>query len=135
MSFVEERRAIENRFAANFTALPVWYENVPFEPPTSGGYVRFTIRNGTGEQASMNQTPLHRYAGVIIADIFVPEHTGTATARTHADAIEAIFRRAQFTANTGGTILCRTPTITTLGVTDGWFQISVSVAFQRDVTH
>ena len=132
MSFADERRAIENRFSANFSALPVQFENVRWNNPATGGYVRFTIRNSGGAQISTGQSPLHRYAGVIIADIFMPEESGTNAARAHADTIEAIFRRAQFSAGSSGTILCRTPSITVVGIVDGYLQISVSVPFQRD---
>jgi hypothetical protein len=132
MSFADERRAIEARFAANFSTLPVAYENVPFAQPASGGFVRLTIRPAGARQASTGSSPLQRYAGLIVADIFVPENTGTATARAHADTVEAIFRQAQFSAGNSGTITCRTPSIEAVGVRDGWFQLSVSVPYQRD---
>jgi len=132
MSFADERKAIETRFAANFTALPVQYENQRFAMPATGGWARLTIRNAGAGQISTGSSPLHRYAGVILADVFMPEETGSQAARTHADTIEAIFRRAQFSSGSSGTILCRTPSITTVGVADGWFQVQVSVPFQRD---
>ena len=132
MSFADERQAIETRFALNFTALPIRYEGQRFEMPSAGGFVALKIRNGTGRQISTGSPPLHRYTGTIVVDVFVPEDTGTATARIHADKIDQIFRRAQFSAGNSGTILCRTPSISTVGVDSGWFQLSVNVPYQRD---
>ncbi len=131
MSFADTRQAIESRFAANFTALPVWYEGAPFDPPKTG-YVRLTILGGDGAQISTGASPLHRYAGVIMIDVFMPEETGTATGWAHCDTIEAIFRKVQFSAGNSGTILCRTPSARTLPAESGWQPFQVSVPFQRD---
>jgi hypothetical protein len=135
MSFADERRAIEQRFEDNFTALAasrIKYENQRFTQPTEGAWVALTILTGDGIQASINTSPLNRYPGVIQIDIRVPEDTGTATARTHADTIEAIFRNQQFSAAASGIIKTRTPSITTRGVIDGWYTLTVSVPYIRD---
>lgn len=135
MSFSDERRAIETRLADNFSALPIWYENQKFDIPAGTPWVKITILNGAGRQASINSSPLQRYVGVIQIDVFVKQDSGTATARTHADTIEAIFRNAQFSAGSSGTITCRTPSITPVPDQDEWYQLSVSVSYHRDVTH
>jgi len=132
MSYADERRAIETRLDSNFTALPIKYEGQRFQMPSSGGFVALTIRNGSGQQISTGSPPLHRYTGTIVVDVFVPEDTGTATARMHADTIDDIFRRAQFSAGSNGTISCRTPSISTVGVESGWFRLSVNIPYQRD---
>ena len=132
MSFADERRAIEARFASNFSALTVKYENQRFTPPKTEPWVALTILPGQGRQASIGSAPLNRYPGVIQVDIHVPENSGTQTARTHADTIEAIFRNVQFSAGSSGTISTRTPFITTRGITDGWYTLTVSVNYQRD---
>jgi len=132
MSFADERQAIEARLAANFDALPVKYENQRFEMPPSGGFAAVKIRPGGGRQVSTGSRPLHRYIGDIVIDVFMPENMGTASPRTYADAIEAIFRRAQFSAGNSGTITCKTPAITDVDAADGWFQMSVTIPYQRD---
>jgi len=136
MSFDAERQAIESRFAANFTSLAadrIAYENVKFKQPTSGSWVRLTIRNGDARQASIANSPLNRYIGVIVVDVFVPEDTGTATARQLAESAAAVFRNVQFSVTGSGTITTRVPTIFPVGVQNGWLQLSMSVAFYRDI--
>lgn len=133
MSFNDERRAIQSRMNANFTALPVRYENQPFVRPDATPWVDFQVLRGEGRRASIGITrPLHRYAGVIQATIHVKEDSGTGTTDAHADTIEAIFRDVQFSAGNSGTITCRTPTAVSLGVDDGWHRTVVSVAYHRD---
>lgn len=131
-----ERAAIEGRFAANFTALPCKYENQRFTPPAQSAWVALTILNGEARRASIGTTtPLQRYPGIIQIDVYVPENTGTATARGHADTIASVFRDVTFTAGTTGKVVCGTPYATPLGVADGWYRIAVTVPFRRDAIH
>jgi len=140
MSFEDERRAIEGRFAANFTALAIKWENQPFDIVNDTAYVALTILTGAGHQASLGgASALQRYAGVIQIDIYVPEDTGTKVAKQHADTIESIFRQVQFSAGSSGTIFTRTPSIKTLGTMagsqraeSGWHRTVVSVDYHRD---
>lgn len=133
-AFQDERAAIEGRMQANFSALPVRYANVDFKQPKDAPWVAFDILTGRGEQVSLNSRPLNRYAGVIQATIHVPEETGTAVARGHADSIEAVFRNRQFSAGASGSIVTRTPYVTDLGLLDGWYRLAVSVNYRRDKT-
>jgi hypothetical protein len=49
MRHAEARAEIETRFAAVWTATPVAFENVAFEPPADGSaWVRLTVVNGGG---------------------------------------------------------------------------------------
>lgn len=134
MSFDDERAAIETRFSDNFTDLPIKFENASFTEPMGTPWVALTILGGIGKQASLNTNPLNRYVGIIQIAIFVAPDTGTATARDHADAIEAIFRNVQFSSGSSGTITTRTPFLSTVGVEGGWHQMVVSVLYQRDRT-
>ena len=132
MSFADERRAIEGRLADNFTALPVRFDNLPFDQPHDAGFVALSIRAGQARQVSTGPRPLHRHTGTIQLDIFVPEDSGTQVSRAHADSLAAIFRGARFAAGDSGTITCRTPRIDTPGVRDGWHLISLRIPYQRD---
>ena len=134
MSFADERQAIEARISTNWTITPVQYENVSFTKPNDNEYVSLVILPGAASQIDMADSPMHRHIGVITMQVFGPADAGTNTARTQADGLAAIFRNAQFTAGSSGTILCRSPEISRVGVVNGIFQLNVSVPYQRDVT-
>ncbi len=132
--FEDERMAIEARMQANFTATSIMYENQEFDPPDDTAWVALTLLTGEGEQVSLGPGGLQRYAGVIQCDIYVPEKSGTKTARQHADTIAAIFLNKQFSAGSSGTIFTRTPWVQTRGVENGWFHLVLSVTYHRDKT-
>jgi hypothetical protein len=101
--------------------------------PTTGSWVALKIVNGVARVAGIcASTPLNRYQGLIIVDVFVPEDTGTATARTLAESAASIFRNKQFSSGNSGTITTRVPSIAQVGIVNGWYQLSVSVGFHRD---
>lgn len=130
--FEGERQAIEARLQANFSTTPIKYENQEFDPPDSTPWVALTILPGEGQQVSLGPGGLQRYAGVIQCDIYVPEKSGTKTARQHADSISAIFLNKSFSAGSSGTIITRTPWVNTRGVENGWFHLVLSVTYHRD---
>ena len=84
MSFADERRAIESRFADNFTALPIKYQNASFNPPANAAWVALTIIPGEGRQASIGGSPLYRYVGVIQVDMH------------HRQRLDAFRRRSRY---------------------------------------
>jgi len=129
MSYSAERIAIETRFANAWgTTTPIAYENVPFTPPAET-YVRLTILTGEERQASMGDAPLYRHAGVIDVGIFAPIGSAAKSVAILADTIAEIFRGMQFAG-----ITCRAPSVRSLGVQEGRYQVNVSVPFQRDET-
>jgi|TARA_Y100000114_G_C11565104_1_gene233645 hypothetical protein len=138
MTFADERKAIESRLSTNWTTTTIQFENVPFKKPDNNTYIAMFILNGSAEQIDMSgsaTTDKHRHIGNIIIQIFVPADTGTNTARSYADSLATIFRAVQFSAGSSGTILCRTPTITRVGVSEGILQTNLDIPFQRDVTY
>ena len=137
MSFEDERRAIESRFASNFTTVTadrIAWENRRFKQPDTGTWVRFTVLNGETRNAALSNTILKRTIGVIAVQVFVPELTGTKTAREAADAVATVFQNQQFSAGNSGTITCRAASIRSIGIDAGWFQINVTCPYQRDQT-
>jgi hypothetical protein len=130
MSYEAERIAIENRFATAWGATtPVAYQNVEFTPPTNPreSWVRVSVLNGASFQASLGNNPLYRHPGVIDISIFTPTGEGGKRAAQLVDQATAVFRGAQFSG-----ILCRAPDVREVGPSDGWFQTSVSIPYQRD---
>lgn len=135
MSFAGERQAIEKRLSDNWTTTPIQFDNVAFSAPADNTYVSLTIINGDADQIELGETPVHRHIGVITIQVFVPVENGTNTARSYADSLAAIFRNVQFSAGSSGTILCRSPNIVRVGVSNGLYQLNVAVPYQRDVTY
>ena len=138
MSFEDERRAIEARFADNFTATPIKYENVPFDAPDDAAWVALSM-SGTRERGAVKMGlkagEFNRYPGVIRVDIYIPEDTGTAVARQHADTIRAIFKDQKFSAGSSGVITTRAPRYETLGVENGWYHGRVTTPYYRDANN
>jgi hypothetical protein len=134
VSFEDERRAIENRFSANYSSTGIKYENVPFDQPAAASWVALTLLTGEGIQASIGTgsgSRLRRFSGIIQIDVYTVEDGGTKTARDLADSISTIFDNVQFSAGSSGTITTRVPFFTTLGVENGWHHSVVSVAYHR----
>ena len=95
MSFQDARRAIESRFADNWTATTadrIKWENTPFEQPNSGTWVALTIMTGDAAIAGIATTPLNRYVAIIQIDIYAAENTGTDASWALVDSISTIFR-------------------------------------------
>lgn len=135
MSFQDERAAIESRFASAWASTTkVRYENVEFaEPKDRTAWVSFNIITGDGRQITLGDNAVHRLPGVIVIQVFTVKDGGTAQARTLADQAAAVFRQAEFSSGNSGRILCRTPSILSVGVRDGWYQLNVKIPFIRDV--
>ena len=137
-SFSDELQAIESRFktqwdAGSYSAIPVSYENVDFNPPNNALYVAVFVRPGNAEQVSLGSgTQWSRYFGVIIISVFVPANKQRATAHDLANAAANVFHRAQFSTGVSGTITCRVPYETVVGTSGGRFQIDVTCPFKRD---
>lgn len=134
----DARIAIEKRLADNWATTPIqyWSSGVPFEPPTSGGYITITVEEFSAQQITLGSSPqMHRYFGIITLQVFVPERQGAKTAAGYCDTLDELFRRAQFSQGNSGLITCRTPQGQMVGVSDGWYQMNLSVEYQRDKIH
>lgn len=126
--FAQEQIDIETRFAASFTDIPVKYPNSDFKATSDQPFCELIIRNTTSLRASVGEdTPLHRAYGVIIANIHVTKGDGAIVARGYADTAAAIFRDVKFSG-----ITCRSPNILDVGDVEGWYVVSMNVAFFRD---
>ena len=137
MSLVDERAAIEGRFQAQWaltahSAVPVIYENGPEKPPSDDAHAMLYILNGAGQQVSLGTSPVDRYSGVIVVQLFVPKQEGTVEIRQMADAVETIFKRKQFASGAGGSIRCRLAEAGTVPNPGYFHQMNVSIPYQRD---
>lgn len=134
----DARIAIEKRLADNWgTTTPIryWSSGVPFQIPTTA-YIAIQIEDFDGRQVTLGASAqLHRYTGQITIQVFVPERTGAKAADGYCDQLDGIFRRAQFQHGQSGVITCRTPSKRTVGTRDGWYQVNLVTAYQRDKIH
>lgn len=123
--FSDERKFIENRFNAEWTATPVAYANVPFNPPANSEWVRLTILNGDSGYRAMEC--LKRYTGVISVQIFAPINTGSKISLEYADIIASIFSETKF-----DDIVTDVASIITVDVDKAWLQTNVDISYYRD---
>lgn len=93
MRHAEARAEIETRFAELWTATPVAYENVSFEPPGDGtAWVRLAVANDGAELASVGGPPRrYRCHGHVILDIHVAAGDGSRGAYDLADRALELF--------------------------------------------
>lgn len=127
MSFTLARSAVESHFAANWTATPVAFENVPFAPPATGAWVKLLIVNEASETAGLGLPRLRRHRGRILVHCHVPAGAGAQEALRLADAAAALFR----TAGLPGHVLLE-PVADSDGEGPDGFQATLTVPFWRD---
>ncbi len=134
MTFDVERQIIESYVQSNLTGTPVKYDNVPFDQETADSFVSLSILSGTGSNISIGQLPRQRYAGIIQFDIYVPENTGTANARSIATSIRELFNNQTLPESDGIVIRTRPPTLNRVakGPT-GKYRINVNVPYSLDI--
>lgn len=138
MSFEAERATIETHFRdrwalSAYAALPVIFDNVNTKQPT-GDFVFHRIADSDGRQMEVvgQGLTLHRYVGIVQADVMVRIGSGTAEARKIADAVADVYRRRQLVSNTAGIITFRTPSMRTLGTINERFRLVVTCPYHRD---
>ena len=133
--FADARTAILTRIASEWgSTTPVRIENKNFAEPKGdpwlsvhlqpAGAVNGAIGTGTGS--------LERYAGVLIAQLFGPENSGTDALIDLADTFASIFKHVQISSGNSGTITFDLPDIRNIGPREGAYQINVVCPFRRD---
>lgn len=129
MSFQVEHNELRTRFSQQIGTTPVAWPNVAYVPIVGTLWVRFNVVDGESTRTTIGATTNNvRSLGLVIVQIFAPLDKGNAAALAKADAVAAIFRDW-----CGSTVRCRTPSIKEVGPDgNGWYQVNVSVPFQRD---
>jgi hypothetical protein len=148
--WADERAAIEAYFNTNWgTTTPIKWENATFVTPgtqnrTRQPWVALFIREAVGSRASIGVTPLRRFVGTIIVQIFTDLNIGTNLARDYASQVADLWRDVTITGvgTTNGIIAIggahdgafnTEPHITVVGDEgNGWFQTNVTVRYRRD---
>jgi len=125
MSFADERKSIENRFNTEWTATPIAYDNVPFNPPSNADWVRLNIQNGDSGYRSLESSI--RHTGIINVQIFTPINKATKTSRQYADIVSDIFSDQRF-----DDIVTNVSSINIIADDDAWLQTNVTTPYYRD---
>lgn len=109
--------------------VPTQYDNQSdFAKPDNADWVRMNIRPAASVQVDICPgKPRSRTTGSIIFQVFSPIGKGDASAMKLADRIKSAFRMV-----TADGIVYSEPTITTVGVTQAWWQVNVTCPFQYD---
>lgn len=124
MSYLTEKKNIEEFFIANWTHTPIEFENG--ETSLTSEYVRITIQNGDAFQVSMGDNPSFRHVGVVFVQIFTATDIGSGRALELADLVDQLFRIAVVS-----NIHFSVPQVKRIRNESEWFQVNVSIAFYR----
>ena len=133
MSFASEAKVIESHLDTNWSEPPKLYFEGQARGTLPDEFIAIYVRPSVGGRIFLNQ-PRHRFAGTVIAQIFIKPNIGTRRAREIADSFSALFVNRQFVDATAGTFRFRTPYISDTIEANGWFQLNVSAPYERDVT-
>lgn len=131
MNFTDATKAMRAYFHAEWNdASPVAYDDVPFDKPDGEPWVRFTIKHNEAAQASIGSpgSNRHRRYGMVIAQIFTPEGTGSINARAFADTVMLMF----IGKNLDGIHFYNTISREIGPDGSGWYQINVAASFWYD---
>lgn len=127
------RKLIEVHFNTEWTAVggsvPIEWEEVPFNQPASGTWIRVSIRDGQGFQASIGSKRLEKQPGVVMIGVFVPKNDGTGKIRGIADKAGQALRYRQLTDGSV-TVSFEAPFVTRGPEQETHLQLNVNVPFE-----
>ncbi|AEP08889.1 phage tail terminator-like protein [Micavibrio aeruginosavorus] len=131
MKFEQAEAAVRAYFNTGWAArTPIAWPDVSFTPPNNATWVRFSMKNNDGYQASMGSPGSNRFrrVGMVYIDIFQPAGQGSIDARKKADIAHDIFLANTLPGITFSNINARD-----IGKdATGAYQWKVSAAFKYD---
>lgn len=119
--------------------IPVDWPNVPFDKPTAGPWIRYTVLEKLAKQiemGSVNNT--NRTYGSLILSFFAPAGSADGPWLVMCDALAKLYRQKVFNFTdtpSSGHVRCRNPVVTVVGRTtasDAYYLFNVTIPFQRD---
>ena len=117
------RSALEAHLRDALAGVDVAWENVDYTPIQGTAWVRCVVRPGQVFDGEIGRLGLSQRPGVLLAQVFVPDHLGSGPALDMAQAVEAAFRHEDV-----GGVHCDNPYTTTVGPDGrGWYQVNVAV--------
>jgi hypothetical protein len=128
MGFQAAKAEIETLFKNNWTYTEIAYEGVPFDDRLLDEWVRISIADAGGKQASCGiQNVMFRYVGNLFVQIFIKNDKGSGRAMELADLVTPIFRSKIVNGIHYGV-----PEAIKVGPSEAWFQVNVSCEFYRE---
>ena len=106
---------------------PIAWGNVPFTPPDSNSWVRFTVRVGDSDQTSLGPEGCRRFQrnGRVFVQIFTFEaEQGTTLGTALVDSVLSIMEGKNFSS-----IYTLAADVTGIGPDGKWYQTNVSIPF------
>lgn len=129
MNFKQAEAAIRSYFNTEWNGLTdIAWPDVNFIPP-NGTWVRFSMKNNLGYQASIGApgSNMFRREGMVYIQIFQKEGQGSTDARTKADVAADIFIANELSGVTFSNVNAKD-----IGPDNGWYQWQVSAEFRYD---
>jgi hypothetical protein len=123
MGLEADRVVIEGMLNSGWATTDIAWDNVEYVPTIGQSYVILNVLPGEDQSSTVQS---YKQIGLVIIQIFTPVDVGTAVARGYADTLAGIFRRV-----TQSGINFRMPTFTQVGERDSWYQINVSIPYNR----
>jgi len=111
---------------ADVLAVDVQYDNAELDPPDNSTWVRLSILDGDSVRTARNS---YRTTGVIDAAVFTPLGAGDQAALSVADRIVNAFL-----PSTVSGVKFRIPSVSSIGRSGRWWQVTVSCPFQVNET-
>lgn len=99
MMYIEEFRAaaaaeFNTAFSAAYPAVPIEWENQPFEQPNGAPYVSFVVGDAMGREAEIGTgTKVERWSGQLRIIVHVPKDQGSKLGNEIAQVASRIFIR------------------------------------------
>lgn len=133
MSYESELTTLASRFNTQFSAsqpsVSIAWPNTQFTPTVGSAWVRFSLQQVLADQIGFGSSVVRdRHQGTVFVQVFAPTDKGVKSALEIADDAAAALRRYSTTG-----LFTRTPLVQDVGPTDdGWYQVNVSIPYQRD---
>lgn len=111
------------------TALYIVYDDSKKTKPSSGTWLRASIRHGTGSRAAIGPEALHTQNGILFVQIFTEAGNGLVANDAIAKLVENAFRGKRSEHG----VVFRDIVTKEIGQDGIWFQSNVEVEFEYDL--
>lgn len=136
MSFKSAEAAVQGYFddgwkTGSLPLTPIAWPDRQFTPP-NGTWVRFSMKNTIGQQASIGSpnSNYFRRQGIVTIQIFAKENGGALDCRTKADVAVSLFMANGLSGFTFSNV-----NASGIGADGhGWYQWNVTAEYQYDIT-
>lgn len=125
------RETVYQRFEDIWGATTAYtFGNEQFSPPSDAFWVRLAVQHFTGNQESLGGAGNRKFsrAGQISIQLFSPLNSGMDTIDGYVHTLRAIFEGETLT----GAIRCTDANAFEVGVSNGWFQVNIDIAFEYE---